>query len=85
MQAKGESEGEDFCAAEKHGAGDFSGSALLADELVGDESERDSREKEKDRGGEGSEELRRFEEGGVAGIASEPGVVTVGLEHEDAG
>jgi len=85
LQAEGESEGQDFCAAEEHGASDFGGGALLTDQLVGDQGEGDSGEKEEEWSREGSEELRGFEEGGVAGIASEPGVVTVGLEHEDAG
>ena len=85
MQAEEESEAEDFSAAADHGAGDFGGAQVLANELVGDQGEGNSGEKKKEGRGQRAEELRSFEEARVAGIATQPGVVTVRLEHQDAG
>src|SRR5450755_1320625 len=79
LEAEEESKGKNFGAAEGHGAGEGGGRQVLANEFVGDQSEGDSRQKKKERSGQGAEELRSFDEGAVAGVAAEPGVVAVGL------
>ncbi len=50
-----------------------------------DQGERDSREKEKQRRGEGSAQLRVHEEPALPGRRAQPGIVAVGLEHQHAG
>src|ERR1700677_4057347 len=52
---------------------------------MSDQRERSSGEKEKERRGQRPKKLGSFQKAGVAGIAAEPGIITVRLEHEDAG
>src|SRR5450755_851688 len=81
LEAEEESEGKDFGAAEGHGAGEGGGRQVLANEFVGDQGEGNSCKKKEERSGERAEELGSFEERAVAGVAAEPSVVAVGLEH----
>jgi len=70
LQAKEESEGEDFGAAAEHGAGYFGGGQPFANEFVGDQGEGNSGKKKKEGRGQSAEELRSFEEAGFAGVAA---------------
>ena len=60
------------------------GDSLLA-ESAGDEGNGNARKKNKKRRGKSAAKLRQSEERGVALIGAEPGVVAVGLKHEEAG
>ena len=85
MQAEEQSEGENFGAAAEHGAGDFRGTQVLANEFVRDQREGYSRQKKKEWCRQCPEELRSFEEPSVTGIAAQPCVIAMRLEHEYAG
>jgi len=85
LDAEEEAEGEDFGAAKGRLFQDgVAGNALFA-EAFGGEGHGEAGEENKERSGECPAELRPMEERGVAEVGAEPGVVAVGLEHEEAG
>jgi hypothetical protein len=61
------------------------GRHAFPNELVRNECEGDAGKKKEQRRGKGSTQLRKHEERGFARAGGEPGVVAMGLEHEDAG
>ena len=85
LEAEEEAESKDFYTAEtglfRDGIG---GNSLLAEAFV-DECHRDPCEEDEEWSGKSAAELRPVIEGGVAEVGSEPGIVAVGLEHEEAG
>ena len=82
---KKQSEGKDLSAAARHRARDLAGRLVLANEFRGDQRERNSRQKKKERRGQRAEALRPVQERGVARVAAQPCIVTVRLKHQDAG
>src|SRR5581483_9571093 len=85
LDAEEEREAEDFGTAADGLLGDgVAGDSLFA-EALGDESEGDAGEKDEKRRGERAAELRPGEERRMAGLGAEPGIITVRLEHHDAG
>ena len=78
-------EAEDFRAAEGGLAGDGVGSNSLLTKFFCDEGEGDASEKNEEWGWEGATELRPFVKPGVAQGGTEPRVVAMSLEHEQAG
>ena len=60
------------------------GNSLFA-ETIGDERHRDAGEEDEEGRGESAAELRPVVERGVVEVGTEPGVVAMGLEHEEAG
>src|SRR5271157_4052144 len=85
LDAEEDAVAKDFGAAEGGLAGNgVTGDSLLA-ESAGDEGNGNTGKKNKQRRGECAAELRQLEERGAALIGAEPGVVAVGLKHQEAG
>ena len=61
------------------------GRQILLPQFLGHQRERNTRQKQEQRSGEGSAQLRVHEESALPRAGAEPGVVAVGLKHQHAG
>ena len=85
LQAKQQAQTENFRTAADGCAGNGGGREVLAPQFFSNHGERHSRDEQKQRGGQGAEELRDLQKTPLARRWREPCVVAMGLKHQHAG